>query len=239
MSSKLESDFKKVTGYCYSEDGHNYQLTYSVNAAKHSSPVIFVHAGQVWYAFKKYDSPSDTGIEVFKDSCEFLTKGVFTYVYGHKINFPLFKKYLSDALIQRDYTIGCLYTPNLAPGLFEYVKSKCLTFNSGYSLQNKMTSGLTAFNIVGKTKEEPSRGFLAYPNGKISYGSIIYEGKIEEEEVAELVSTILERTVLGVELRSIQIEELQNKLKNTPQFTLKGWEIFKIDPIKKQITTIC
>ena len=235
MSSKLEPDFKKTTGYCYSEQGHNYQLTYSVNAAKNSSGVLFIPTSTGWYALKKYESKADMGLNVFKDASYFPTTGVFVYTFGHRINFPIFKRYLDDALVERDYSVGCLYTPSLAPGLAQFVKSKCLNFTSSYSLENKMTSGLTILNLVGATSTEQSACFLVYPNGKILYGPICMEGAVDEEEIVEVLSKISGQKVNAAQINSFKGEVLEQFIKSGKLPELMGWEVYHIDTLKRTI----
>jgi hypothetical protein len=238
MTSKLEPEFKKTTGYCYSEQGHNYQLTYSTNAARNSSAVLFIPTVTGWYALKKYDSITDSGIKVFKDSAYFPTRGTFMYAFGHKINFPLFKRYMEDALIERDYSVGCLYTPALAPGLSEFVKTKCLNFNSSYSLENKMTSGLTILNITGATSVEQSASFIVYPNGKIMYGPICVERSIEEEETAELLSTIAGKTITPVQINLFEGNYLKQFIQTKRLPELMGWECYHINPLTRTIVKL-
>ena len=238
MALSLEPDFKKVTGYCYSESGHNYQLTYSNNAAKNSSPVLFVNGGHLWYAFKKYESVDDKEIEVFKDSCAFLTKGVFSYGYGHKINLPLYKKYLSDCLLERDYNIGCLYAPSIAPGLVEYVKLKILTFHNNFSLEYRMSSGLTVFNIVFDFNSSSLKGFMVYPNSKITYGNVLYEGKIEEEEILQLGYILFNKKITIKEFEQLICFESKKILEEIEHKELKGWEIYSVDPFNKILKKI-
>ena len=228
-SRNTENDFKKSLSYGFSEGGHNYQISYSSNAAKNSSPVIYFTVRGDWYVLKQFEDQRDRGVEVFRDSSFFPQRGVFIYALGLKSQLPLFKNYLSGHLTDRAYHLQTVYPGSLlSPGLSGFVKNCCLNFHSSCIYQTRNTTGLTSVCLISPTVKEETTGFLIYPSGRVVYGSPLYEGGIEESQVQEVLDVLR-----GEELSDLDSLTLDQILENKKK--LRGWELYHIDLLEREV----
>lgn len=232
VQENIEQSYKKVGSVCYSPKGRIYQISYAVEAAKHSNGVYFLRSfNGLVCIMSKIVAPSyeperfQNPVESLLDSSYFDPENqVFVHFLGSKVELPKVYENLSTYIAERSQLVGPCF-----PGLHDYLLSCFVNYNST-KLTRHYVSGITYCLYVHNTSENFNKLTILRPNNKAERNTVAVEGNFSIDETG-----YIEEILKGLGLKNFYVENLE-VFKNTD--LKKSYDIVNIDFIKKEVKVL-